>query len=130
MLSFLPEYYMYLCENPHTLLSKIYGIYNVEIGKSSKITFLLMENSFRSFDGKKLIYQIYDMKGSMVNREVKNPNAAVLKDVNFLKSSQPFIYMTGEEKEQFLTQVTKDITMLAEQNIMDYSLLLGVSNVG
>lgn len=42
LLSFLPEYYLYLCENPHTLLSKIYGIYNIEIGKSSKITFILM----------------------------------------------------------------------------------------
>jgi hypothetical protein len=33
------------------------------------------------------------MKGSTIKREVKDPNAPVLKDVNFFKSQEPFILM-------------------------------------
>lgn len=47
---------------------------------------------------KKIKYQIFDMKGSLVKREVKNPNSSVLKDVNFLKQPQSFIFMTKVEK--------------------------------
>lgn len=57
-----------------------------------------MENSFYNFDLKRIKYQIYDMKGSLVKREVKNPMSTVQKDVNFLKSNQPFIFMSKEEK--------------------------------
>ena len=93
---------MHLCENPNSVLAKIYGIYIVEIAGLSKITFLLMENSFYTFDISKIKYQIFDMKGSLVKREVKNPVAAVLKDVNFLKLGQSFIFMRKQQKCEFM----------------------------
>lgn len=69
------------------------------------------------------------MKGSTVSREVKNPNAPVLKDVNFLKGDEAFIFVTKDEKIQLIRQIEKDISILASLNIMDYSLLLGVADI-
>jgi hypothetical protein len=66
------------------------------------------------------------MKGSTVSREVKDPKANVLKDMNYLKSNDAFIMMDAEEREKLVKQIEADITMLRDQNIMDYSLLLGV----
>lgn len=39
------------------------------------------------------MFKKYDLKGSTVSREVKNPNADVLKDMNYLKSNDAFIMM-------------------------------------
>lgn len=77
----------------------------------------------------KLSYRKYDMKGSTVSREVRNRRAEVLKDVNFLKSEEAFLYMRKDEKEQLLRQIDKDISLLSDRNIMDYSLLLGVADL-
>jgi hypothetical protein len=57
---------------------------------------------------------------------VKDPKASVFKDMNYLKSNDAFIMMESEEREKLIKQIEADITMLRDQNIMDYSLLLGV----
>jgi hypothetical protein len=46
--------------------------------------------------------------------------------MNYLKSNDAFIMMGAEEREKLVKQIEADITMLRDQNIMDYSLLLGV----
>jgi hypothetical protein len=66
------------------------------------------------------------MKGSTVQRYVKDQNATVLKDINYFKSADCFIYMSKENKIRLVDEITKDINMLKKHNIMDYSLLLGV----
>lgn len=71
-------------------------------------------------------YHVYDLKGSTVKREVKSPHAAVLKDINYFKSSDCFVYMSPDNRARLLEQVTRDADMLRRHNIMDYSLLLGV----
>jgi len=82
-----------LLHEPNSIISRILGLYTIEIANVSSITFILMENSFCIFDDLRLRYRKYDMKGSTMAREVKNPRAEVLKDVNFLKSDEAFIYM-------------------------------------
>ncbi len=57
---------------------------------------------------------------------MKDPKASVFKDMNYLKSNDAFIMMESEEREKLIKQIEADITMLRDQNIMDYSLLLGV----
>ena len=46
--------------------------------------------------------------------------------MNYLKSNDAFIMMGAEERGKLVKQIEADITMLRDQNIMDYSLLLGV----
>lgn len=57
---------------------------------------------------------------------MKSPHAAVLKDINYFKSADCFVYMSQDNKSKLLEQVTRDVDMLRKHNIMDYSLLLGV----
>ena len=48
-----------------------------------------------------------------------------MKDVNWLKFNRQLIL--GPEKRQFfLDQLERDVKVLTELNIMDYSLLLGI----
>lgn len=72
-------------------------------------------------------YRVYDMKGSTVQREVKDPHAAVFKDINYFKSPDCFLFLSKESKLRLIDDITKDIDMLKQHNIMDYSLLLGVA---
>ena len=112
--------------NENSLLARTYGIFSIEIAGISKIYFIMMENTFRDLEEEKIKYQIYDMKGSTVQREEKNPQASVLKDINYFRSNDCFIYLSKANKTALIDQVTKDIDMLSRHNIMDYSLLLGV----
>lgn len=57
---------------------------------------------------------------------MKNINADVFKDINLLKSDDAFLIMSPSRKSELIDQIKKDITLLSSQNIMDYSLLLGV----
>jgi hypothetical protein len=72
-------------------------------------------------------YRIYDLKGSTVQREVKDPHASVKKDINYFRSADCFMFVSPELKIRLIDQVTKDIEMLRKQNVMDFSLLLGVA---
>jgi len=53
-----------------------------------------MENTFQKLENNSISYHTYDLKGSTVQREVKDPKATVFKDINYFKSPDCFIYMT------------------------------------
>lgn len=75
LIGLLPKYYLHLLHEPNSIISRIFGLYTIEIANVSSITFILMENSFSIFDQMKLPYRKYDMKGSLMAREVRNPRA-------------------------------------------------------
>lgn len=84
-----PGYAQYMRDFPDSLLSKILGIFTVEAQKFSKVHIMIMENTIRLKDPKKLRY-VFDLKGSMVDRIVKGPfkTSTTLKDVNFLMAKK------------------------------------------
>jgi len=53
----------------------------------------------------------------------------VLKDINYLKSNDAFILIGKEARDELIEQIKKDITLLRNNNIMDYSLLVGVGQL-
>ena len=69
---------------------------------------------------------MYDLKGSTVQREAKDPSAPVKKDINYFRSADCFVFLSREGKVRLIDDLTKDIDMLKGHNIMDYSLLIGV----
>ena len=79
--------------------------------------------------GKKLLH-IFDLKGSIINREVKNPDysdsGATWKDVNLLKlcKENVFLKFRRTDMHSIMERMLKDIYFMSEHNIMDYSLLL------
>lgn len=52
---------------------------------------------------------MYDLKGSTVQREVKDPHAAVKKDINYFRSADCFLFLSAKTKVKLVDQVTKDI---------------------
>ncbi|ORX87404.1 SAICAR synthase-like protein [Anaeromyces robustus] len=130
LLKILRNYYLYLKKNPNTLICKIFGLHRVKIQHGKKIHFIVMENIFPP---DKDIHEKYDLKGSLVGRytdekEKDSNKLIVLKDVNWIKRERK-IYL-GKEKESILMkQLEKDVQFLADNNVMDYSLLVGCHNL-
>ena len=77
----IPRLHKYLKNNPNSLLSRIYGVYTVEIKDYQKVHLMLMGNTLR-FDNKNDISRIYDLKGSTFSRLVKGrtQHSSTLKD--------------------------------------------------
>jgi len=56
------NYYDYLMKNDQSLLSKIYGIYTLELAGMQNLTCFIMDNLFgKDYQN---IERIYDLKGS------------------------------------------------------------------
>ncbi|OUM67930.1 hypothetical protein PIROE2DRAFT_22775, partial [Piromyces sp. E2] len=130
LLKILRNYYTYLKKNPNTLICKIFGLHRVKIQHGKKIHFIVMENIFPP---DKDIHEKYDLKGSLVGRYTndKGQNAnklIVLKDVNWIKKERK-IYLGKEKADLLIKQLEKDVNFLAENNVMDYSLLVGCHNL-
>ncbi|KZT24886.1 SAICAR synthase-like protein [Neolentinus lepideus HHB14362 ss-1] len=128
--SILKQYHEHVKSNPHTLLSRFYGLHRVKLPRGKKIHFVIMNNLFPPH---KDIHETYDLKGSTVGREypeekaAKNPRA-VLKDLNWINRGKQL--ELGPEKRALLTeQLRRDSELLQKLHVMDYSLLVGIHNM-
>jgi 1-phosphatidylinositol-4-phosphate 5-kinase len=120
-------YVEHIKNNPNSLLSKILGIFTVEAERFSKVHIMLMENTVRLKDPKKL-RAVFDLKGSTVDRLVTKRNTT-LKDVNFIltKRKNPKITkFDGETTKMLVRAMRKDVAFLSSLNLMDYSMLIAI----
>ncbi|KAL5032172.1 hypothetical protein BDV3_000763 [Batrachochytrium dendrobatidis] len=130
ILKILEYYYNHIRSNPHTLLSRIFGLHRVKLPGNRKIHFVVMGNVFPP---NKDIHEVYDLKGSIVGRSIseeeacKNPRA-VMKDLNWLDRSRKMLLGT-EKRRLLIEQIERDCAFLVVQKIMDYSLLVGLHDV-
>ncbi|KIS00672.1 1-phosphatidylinositol-4-phosphate 5-kinase [Cryptococcus deuterogattii 2001/935-1] len=128
--SILKDYHKHVKENPHTLLSRFYGLHRVKLPRGPKIHFVIMNNLFPPHRD---IHETYDLKGSSFGREypeekaAKNPRAT-LKDKNWVNRGRTLEF--GPEKRALLTeQLRRDMEFLKRIKVMDYSLLVGIHNM-
>ncbi|OCF43100.1 1-phosphatidylinositol-4-phosphate 5-kinase [Kwoniella heveanensis CBS 569] len=128
--SILKDYHEHVKSNPHTLLSRFYGLHRVKLPRGRKIHFVIMNNLFPPHRD---IHETYDLKGSAFGREypeekaAKNPRA-VLKDKNWVNRGRTL--ELGPEKRALLTeQLRRDMEFLKRVKVMDYSLLVGIHNM-
>ncbi|KAI9508584.1 SAICAR synthase-like protein [Russula earlei] len=128
--SILKRYYAHIHANPHTLLSRFYGLHRVKLPRGNKIHFVIMNNLFPAH---KDIHESYDLKGSTVGRLYPEERArenprAVLKDLNWIDRGKEL--ELGPEKRALLTeQLRRDAELLKKLHVMDYSLLVGIHNM-
>ncbi|KAH9943988.1 uncharacterized protein BXZ73DRAFT_86972 [Epithele typhae] len=143
METFAPAYFDYMSSavvaNRPTLLAKIFGCFKITFRKSqkhqngakSKVTqmnLLVMENLFydRRFS------KIYDLKGSTRNRHVQSTGREneVLLDENLVQTAHltPF-YLREHSKRILRGALYNDSKFLADINVMDYSMVVGVDGV-
>ncbi|KAG8897327.1 Phosphatidylinositol-4-phosphate 5-kinase, partial [Tulasnella sp. 417] len=126
----LHQYHTHMKANPHSLLSRFYGLHRVKMPHGKKIHFVIMNNLFPPHRD---IHETYDLKGSTVGREYPEDRAAVnpravLKDLNWIHRGRTL--ELGPEKRALLTeQIRRDVELLKEINVMDYSLLIGTHNM-
>ncbi|KAG1738632.1 uncharacterized protein EDB91DRAFT_1249164 [Suillus paluster] len=127
LLRVLRRYWEHVKANPHTLLSRFYGLHRVKLPRGRKIHFVIMNNLFPPH---KDIHESYDLKGSTVGRLLhpakleQNPRA-VQKDLNWIDSNR--VLELGPEKRALLMeQLRRDSEMLRDLGVMDYSLLVGL----
>ncbi|KAK4514265.1 uncharacterized protein ATC70_001856 [Mucor velutinosus] len=127
MRKILKQYYQHVCENANTLLCRFYGLHRIKLPHGNKIHFVVMGNVFPS---NKDVHETYDLKGSTFGRVTteeeiqKNPHA-VLKDLNWVERNRKLEF-GSIKRNLFISQLHKDIALLARLNIMDYSLLIGI----
>ena len=128
--SILQRYHAHVRENPHTLLSRFYGLHRVKLPHGRKIHFVIMNNLFPAH---KDIHDSYDLKGSTVGRIYPEERArenprAVLKDLNWIDRGK--VLELGPEKRALLIeQLRRDAELLKDLQVMDYSLLVGIHNM-
>ncbi|CAJ1400443.1 unnamed protein product [Effrenium voratum] len=131
----LKKYYDHITQNQGTLLVRFLGLHCLSVrkdrkaGKGSavqKVYFVVMGNMFNTpFE----IHRRYDLKGSWIGRVTKieepiDPSVA-LKDVDFTNAGE-CIRVGEERKAKLVAQIERDSAFLRDNNIIDYSLLLGI----
>eukprot|EP00927_Polykrikos_kofoidii_P058379 TRINITY_DN5285_c0_g2_i2.p1 TRINITY_DN5285_c0_g2~~TRINITY_DN5285_c0_g2_i2.p1 ORF type:complete len:887 (+),score=125.48 TRINITY_DN5285_c0_g2_i2:104-2662(+) len=132
----LKQYYAHITKHPGTLIVRFLGLHCLRVRKTrrggststQKLYFVVMGNVFNTpFE----IHRRYDLKGSWVGR-LTNSNefdpTVALKDVDFTRANET-IRIGPERKKKLLTQIEEDSAFLAENNIIDYSLLLGIHEI-
>lgn len=130
LLSILKDYHQHVRDNPHTLISRFYGLHRVKLPRGRKIHFVIMNNLFPPHRD---IHETYDLKGSTVGREYPEAKArenpkAVLKDLNWINRNRSL--ELGPMKRALLSeQLRRDAEFLRRIYVMDYSLLIGIHNM-
>jgi len=130
LLTILKDYHEHVKANPHTLLSRFYGLHRVKLPHGRKIHFVIMNNLFPPHRD---IHETYDLKGSAIGREypeekAKEKKGAVLKDLNWIHRNRE-IELGPEKFALFQAQLKSDVALLDRLNIMDYSLLIGLHDM-
>ncbi|XP_056662968.1 1-phosphatidylinositol 3-phosphate 5-kinase isoform X4 [Monodelphis domestica] len=135
-LDFAPHYFTYITnavqQKRPTALAKILGVYRIGYKNSQnntekKLDLLVMENLFY---GRKMA-QVFDLKGSLRNRNVKTDTGkescdVVLLDENLLKMVRDNpLYIRSHCKAVLRASIHSDSHFLSSHLIIDYSLLVG-----
>ena len=131
---FAPQYFNYMSQcfsqERRSTLAKIFGCFrigfrNPQTGKSLKMDCLVMENLFYGRE----ITKIYDLKGSMRNRHIQETGRAneVLLDENLVElAHQSPLFVREHSKRLLRSALYNDSLFLADMNVMDYSLIVGL----
>lgn len=138
---FTDKYYMYLLDNPKTLLTPIFGVFTLSLSANNDIPnihFIVMKSVFDPSlvsPHQKMIQ--FDLKGSEQSRFVlKSDEYSLLSDMrtcprHLIKETLKDIdfkntFKTLSIDNSFIlkTQIDNDAKFLATNNFMDYSLLM------
>eukprot|EP01120_Amphizonella_sp_Union-15-10_P000123 TRINITY_DN10154_c0_g1_i1.p1 TRINITY_DN10154_c0_g1~~TRINITY_DN10154_c0_g1_i1.p1 ORF type:complete len:441 (-),score=79.06 TRINITY_DN10154_c0_g1_i1:23-1345(-) len=128
MINLLKRYLLHLRKYPRSFVMKAFGMYRIKHSVGEKLWIVIMGNvlpqPYVSIEEK------YDLKGrvpkpgkSLNEREVRSRDA--LKDNEI---SRTFGF-PKKHRKFYLKQLTKDVELLRDHNVMDYSLLVGIHYV-
>lgn len=133
--AFAPSYFEYMSQalfhDLPTVLAKIFGVYQITMrrAQSSQVRMyvLVMENLFYGAEFSKF----FDLKGSMRNRKVTETGKAneVLLDENMVEFIyESPVFVREHSKRMLRASLYNDTLFLTKMNVMDYSLVIGLSD--
>jgi len=133
--SFFKPYMHHLMKHKNSLLARIYGIFTVKIEKLEPVNLIMMGNTVQSMWKDMKLKYIFDLKGSLINRETKvdmnkfKPSTT-LKDINLLgiRKRENILKFSAIDMVNIMDILEKDVQILRKASIMDYSLLLAIEN--
>eukprot|EP01116_Phalansterium_solitarium_P008059 TRINITY_DN2128_c0_g1_i3.p1 TRINITY_DN2128_c0_g1~~TRINITY_DN2128_c0_g1_i3.p1 ORF type:complete len:574 (-),score=123.80 TRINITY_DN2128_c0_g1_i3:93-1814(-) len=122
----LPKFYQYIVHNPDTMLCKFFGLHSVQLHSGPMHDFVVMESAFPP---EFTIHEKYDLKGSTVGRcateEEKQDTDVILKDLDVRR-----VFKLGAAaRKELMAQLERDTKFLEEQQVLDYSFLVGVHKI-
>uniref|UniRef100_A0A4W5R549 Phosphatidylinositol 5-phosphate 4-kinase type-2 gamma n=1 Tax=Hucho hucho TaxID=62062 RepID=A0A4W5R549_9TELE len=126
----LSEYHQHIVKcHGSTLLPQFLGMYRV--GVENEETYLIVMRNM--FSHRLVVHRKYDLKGSLVSREASDKERVkelpTYKDMDFRNNMQK-VYVNEEQKEKVMEKLNRDVEFLVKLKIMDYSLLLGIHDLG
>lgn len=122
LLRMLPDYHHHVRTYENTLITKFFGLHRIKPSSGQKFRFVVMGNMFCT---ELRIHRRFDLKGSSLGRsadKVEIDENTILKDLDL----NYCFYLEPSWRGALLKQIEIDSNFLEAQNIMDYSLLLGV----
>lgn len=122
LLKMLPEYYDHVHKYENTLITKFFGLHRIKLNYGRKVRFIVMGNMFYT---ELKIHRRYDLKGSTYGRctnKDKITETTTLKDLDLTYD----FHMDCSLREALFEQLSLDCKFLESQEIIDYSLLLGL----
>jgi 1-phosphatidylinositol-4-phosphate 5-kinase len=122
LIKILKNYETHVKQHPSTTIVRLLALYKITINKAS-IQLLVMENVFPI---KPKV--VYDLKGSSIGRSAtieEKQSGGILKD-NDLTESETTIQTSTTFKQEFIDMLVEDCKFLSNNEIMDYSMLLGM----
>jgi len=126
MMGLLRDYYEHIQKEKKTFVVKIYGLFRIKEGISTKMWILIMGNSFPP--GLKMSEE-YDLKGRPPKKGKsieERPNGVTVRGPKKDNEIKRHLIFYEEEKKFFINQLQVDVQLLKKNNIMDYSLLVGI----
>ncbi|KAJ1432976.1 hypothetical protein B484DRAFT_429674 [Ochromonadaceae sp. CCMP2298] len=128
----MPQYVDFITENPDSLVCRFLGSHCITM-YDNELYFVVMLNVFPTFQ----LSERYDLKGSWVNRHGFEESRKTKKDrmhrepKNFCplyqdNDMQQKISVSTEVTYALAGQIRRDVLFLRANNLMDYSLLIGV----
>ncbi|EPR79954.1 Phosphatidylinositol-4-phosphate 5-kinase [Spraguea lophii 42_110] len=120
LLNILDDYILYLENNPHSLLLKFFGLYKITMGAKKKY-FIIMNNILPN---ERSINELYDLKGSHYKRITATKT--IYKDLDWYLNDKK-LFLLGK-KAVLVDQIQRDVNFLLSKNLMDYSIVIGISS--
>ncbi|EGR32427.1 phosphatidylinositol-4-phosphate 5-kinase family protein, putative, partial [Ichthyophthirius multifiliis] len=127
----LKNYYEHLQNNKNTLIIKFFGLHKIKLRMKKSmneqiVCFVIMGNVFHT---RKYINEKFDLKGSKYGRITKQSllksKGITFKDLDFINKSRK-LNVKNNQYVEFMNIIKKDAQFFEENNIIDYSLLVGI----
>ncbi|KAL3620863.1 Phosphatidylinositol 4-phosphate 5-kinase 8 [Castilleja foliolosa] len=122
LLKMLPHYYEHVQAHDNTLITKFFGAHRIALRHGKKVRFVVMGNMFCT---ELHIHRRYDLKGSSQGRFTNKDEideSTTLKDLDLTYE----FHMDKLLHKSLFRQLSLDSAFLESQQIIDYSLLLGL----